>query len=75
MTGFRRDYGETLASSGEGIKFLTKFINKQKIRNCELERSKESALGTVRQPEAVFINKGAVKHICFCLVRIKRSLL
>jgi hypothetical protein len=67
MTGFRRDYGKTSARSGEDIKFLTMFVDKQKIRNCELEGSKESAPGTVRQPEAVFINKGDVKHTCLRL--------
>ncbi len=57
MTDHRRDCGKILTSLGGDIKFLTKVINKQKIRNCELERLKESALGTVRQPEAVFVNK------------------
>ena len=37
-----------LASSSEDIKFLTKFVGMQKIRNCELEGSKESAVGTAR---------------------------
>ncbi len=68
MTDYKRDCGKILANSGEDIKFLTKFINKQKIRNCELERSKESALGTERQPEVVLRNKGAVKHTRLRLV-------
>ena len=68
MIGFIRDYGKILVSSGEDIKFLTKFVDEQKIRNCEPEGSKESALGMVRQPEAVFINKGAMKHTCPRLV-------
>ncbi len=63
MTNYRYDYGRIF----EDIKFLTKFIGMQKIRNCELEGSKESAVGTVRRPEAVFINKGAVKHTCLRL--------
>ena len=68
MTNFRCDYGKISASSGEDIKFLTKFVDKQKIRNCEPEGSKESALGKVRQPEAVFRSKGAVKYTCPRLV-------
>ena len=59
MTNFRRDCDTNLASSSKDIKFLTKFVGTQKIRKCELEGSKESAVGTVRRPEAV---KGAVKH-------------
>ncbi len=75
MTGFRRDCGKLSASSGEDIKFLTKFVDKQKILNYELEGSKESAPGMVRQPEAVFRNKGAVKYTCLRFVRIERILL
>ena len=55
------------AGSGDDIKFLTKFVGTQKIRNCELEGLKELAPGTVRPPEAVFINKGDVKHTCLRL--------
>ena len=75
MISFRRDCAKILTSSGEDIKFLTTFVDKQKILNYELEGSKESAPGMVRQPEAVFRNKGAVKYTCLRLVRIERSLL
>ncbi len=67
MTGCRRDCGKILASSGEDIKLLTKFVDKQKIRNCEPKGLEESAPLPVRQPEAIFRDKGAVKHTCLRL--------
>ena len=59
MVNCKRNYGKILTVFGIKFKFLTKSAGKQKMRNCELKRSKESATVTVRRPEAV---KGAVKH-------------
>ncbi len=73
--GFRRICGKIIASSGGVFTFLTESFGKHKIRNCELEESKELATVTARRPEAVFINKGVVKRTCLRLVRIERSLL
>ena len=75
MAGRKTIGGEILASSGEEIKSLTKLVDERKIRSCEPEGSRESAPGTVRQSEASFGNRGAVKHTCLRRVWIERSLL
>jgi len=45
----------------------------RKYEIVSLRGSKESALGMVRQPEAVFRSKGAVKYTCPCLVWIEKE--
>ena len=48
MINFERNYGKILTVFGINVKFLTKSVGKQKMRNCELEEPKESATVTAR---------------------------
>ena len=43
MIGRKRNYNKILTVFGINFKFLTKSVGKQKMRNYELEKSKEFA--------------------------------